>query len=133
MRYYSLNTVTTHTPRGSVTVRAGSLCTQATYDKFSKTMQQRCFIPAKNAPRAKNFTEQEFQFLVDTYLTGASDKSIVQSFYEVFTNHPKNGGVECQLRIIAGCDNKRPEDNGLEHPAISLLKVMLFTAPSRFA
>ena len=134
MRYFATRTATTHLPNGkSVRVLVGSTCSQATYNKYSKRIQETCFIPARNAPRSDKFSTEKFSFLVSAYLSGETDKVIVEQFYENFPSHQVNGGVACQLRIIAGYDTQNPMDKGLEHPSKLLVQVMDELAPGRFA
>jgi hypothetical protein len=134
MKFYVSKSFSTRNPQTgkTVSVLAGSKISQTQYNKLSKNIIQRCgIIPARNAPRSDNFDRVEFDYLVTQYINGVDNDSIITGFYQQFPNHPVNGGVECQLRIIAGQDNTT-DDNGLQNPSHVLLTSMMYIAPHRF-
>ncbi len=131
MKFYVTRSCSTQSGRKRINATVGEQVTQSRYNMFSPRLQQECFIPARNAPRNGDFTQQECDFLVTHYLTDIDQADLIQSFYQTFPNHRMNGGVECQLRIIAGQDNTT-EDSGLDNPGRCLLKSLMTINPSRF-
>ena len=131
MRFYVTQSFRSYLPNGRAIVgNAGEKISKATYDKLSARLQSLC-IPARNAPRNGDFSSAECDFLVSNHVAGMNHNEIIPLFYENFPNHKVNGGVECQLRIIAGQDNTL-EDQGLNNPGRILLHSMMRIAPWRF-
>ena len=131
MRFYVVQSFRSYLPNGRAIVgNAGDKISQAVYDKLSARLQG-CCIPARNAPRNGDFSREECDFLVSNHVAGLQPSEIIPMFYEAFPNHKMNGGVECQLRIIAGQDNTL-EDQGLDNPGRILLHSMMHIAPWRF-
>ena len=131
MKFFVTRSCSTQSGRSRISVAAGQQVTQSRYNMFSTRLQQECFIPARNAPRNGDFTQQECDFLVTQYITDMNQETIIQSFYQTFPNHRMNGGVECQLRILVGQDNTT-DDSGLDNPGRCLLRAMMTIAPHRF-
>ena len=135
MRYFTPRAFSTRNPHtGKVaSAIAGGVITETVYRNLSDNIIQRCgIIPLRNRPRNGEFTEAEFQFLVDGYLNNLSYDNITALFYQQFPNHVINDGPLCQLFIIRGLDNTNSYV-GFQHPAKRLLKVCLATDPVRFA
>jgi len=133
MRYYVSKTFSTRDPQTGKTLSAtaGQKISQTVYNRLSKNIIQRCgIIPARNAPRAGDLSYDQAVFLVTQYIDGQHKDNIISQFHDNF-DRPVNGGLECQLRIIAGCDNTT-EDTGLDNPGRTLMTAMLHVAPSRF-
>ena len=108
MKFYVSRSFTTRNPQTGKIISgvAGQKISQSTFDKLSSSLIKRCgIIPARNAPRNGDFTPAECDFLVTQYVQGVTPVDIVGNFYQQFPGHKVNGGVECQLRIIAGVDN----------------------------
>ena len=134
MKYYVTHNFASHPSKGrSIVGKVGDKITQTAYNRLSSTIQQRCLIPARNAPKNGDFTADECNYLVSQYCANVSLDDIIREFYELFPTHKLNDGVECQLRIIAGQDNYNPDDKGLDNPGRVLLQSMMEIAPTRFA
>ena len=134
MKFYVSKSFSTRNPNTGrvISATAGSKISQSTFDKLSRSLIDRCgIIPARNAPRNGDFTPAECDYLITQYVQGYDTETIISNFYDKFEGHKLNGGVECQLRIIAGQDNTS-DDMGLSNPGNQLLKSMLTIAPHRF-
>jgi len=133
MKYYVTHNFTSHPLRGrSITAKVGDRITQNAYNRLSSNIRERCLIPARNAPKNCDFTDAECNYLVSQYCADVSQEDIIREFYELFPTHQLNGGVECQLRIIAGQDNYNLDDKGLDNPGRVLLQSMMEIDPARF-
>ena len=114
-----------------ITAKVGDKVSETVYNRLSTRLQGLC-IPARQAPRNGDFISQETDLIVRLYVDGVATDDIVSEFYREFPNHVVNGGVECQLRIVAGQDNTT-DDKGLENPGRVLRQSMDDIDPERFA
>lgn len=137
-KFYAQRSFTYNPPKGrSISVKKGDTVTQSTYNRLSKNLQDKCLIPARNAPKNDNFTYDECEFLVKEYCKvsnwhKSAQDEIIDKFYQEFPSHELNSGVECQLRIIVGYDNYNIGDGGLNNPGKTLLSAMKAVDRNRF-
>ncbi len=130
MKYYVTRSISLNPVKGRpIQAQVGSKISEATYNRLRKTLQSFC-IPARTAPRNGDFVLLETDFLVRNWVDGKSTDMIISEFYDTFPGHKVNGGVECQLRIIAGQDNTT-DDSGLDHPGQTFSKSMMMIALHR--
>lgn len=88
-------------------------------------------IPAKNAPRANALTQDEAELIVTHYVGGSHLDNMITDFLSQYPNRSNFSGLECQYRILAGCD-KDTLDQGLQNPGKALVKAMKKIEPTRF-
>ena len=133
MKFYVTRSVSTRNPNTgrTISINKGDRVSETVYNKVSKSLQEKCFIPCRNLPRSTDMTPQQCNFLVTQYVNGVSQQDIINEFYKGFPEREGNGGVECQLRIISGQDNTT-DDSGLQNPGKNLLGSMMTVCPHRF-
>ena len=111
-------------------ISEGTVITNAEYLKLNAMKRAKCEY-VEPTKRQVPLSQDEADDLVYLYLNVADLNEILTTF---LTEYPKrvSEGIECQLRIIAGCDNTRPNDGGLRNPGKALLRAMITQDPARF-
>ena len=74
--------------------------------------------------------DQAFYLVNNCYCAYSNLEDQIKSFTKKYPNF-SHSGIECQIRIIAGCDNTR-DDKGLDNPGKALRNAMITVDSKRF-
>lgn len=130
MKYFVTRTIRTMKGKKQVTYLKGSKISETAHNNLSKRMQQYT-VPAKNAPRAADLTLSQARLIVKQYVKGKSVESMIKAFISEYPDRTNISGLECQYRILAGCD-PTTDDQGLQNPGKALQQAMDEVAFDRF-
>jgi hypothetical protein len=112
-------------------ITPGTVLTKVQYNKLNDIKKAKCkALEAKK--RQAPLSQEEASDLVYLYLNMDNTEEIVAHFLAHYPQRVAEG-IICQLRILSGLDNTKPQDNGLSNPGTALLRAMIMQAPHRIA
>jgi len=112
-------------------ITPGTVLTKVQYSKLNDIKKAKCKA-LEGKKRQAPLSQEEANDLVYLYLNVDNVEDIVAHFLAHYPERVAEG-IVCQLRILAGLDNTKPQDNGLSNPGTALLRAMIMQAPHRVA